>query len=145
MYAVYGLFCAVLFVQLIRSVMSDLYGKPRLSARAETATSCLEDVQRLFDQLTARAVQPAPQGVEGGALAREWDQWSRRWEADVDGVSARCGLDAPSDDARRALAEALDGLEQMRRRLSRSGEDAAAGARQVKEDLSNARRLLKLR
>ncbi len=146
-YAVYGIVCGVLFVQLLRSVMGDLYGRrsspqqpPQLSA-----TACLEDVQRLYDQLSARAVQPAPGGLESEALAREWDQWSRRWEDEVASVSARCELDSPADRARQSLADALDGIEDLRRRLSRSGEDASEDARRVKDSLADARKQLGLK
>ena len=45
----------------------------------------------------------------------------------------------------RALAEALDGIEELRRRLSRSGADAAEEARRVKDALAQARRELKAR
>jgi hypothetical protein len=58
-------------------------------------------------------------------------------------VSDRCGLSDPKDDAGRALAQAVDGLEALRRELSRSGEDAASEARQVKDALATAREQLK--
>ena len=81
LYVVFGAFCAVLFLQLLRSVASDIYGHPPPAAPQASATACLEDVDRLYAQLAARAVQPAPGGLEGGSLAREWDLWTRRWEA----------------------------------------------------------------
>jgi hypothetical protein len=58
-------------------------------------------------------------------------------------VSARCQLDSPQEPAMKSLAEALDGIEELRRRLSRSGEDAAEEARRVKESLAEAHRQLK--
>jgi hypothetical protein len=143
-YAVYGLVCGVLFFQLLRSVIGDLYGRRPQAEAQESPTACLEDLTRLYDQLSARAMQPAPRSLESGALAREWDAWSRRWEDEVQGVSLRCQLESSADPARRSLAEALDGIEELRRRLSRSGEDAAEEARRVKESLANARRQLKL-
>ena len=145
MYCVYGAACAFLFVQILRSVVGDLYGRRPAATAQENATACLDDVERLYAQISARAVQPAPGGLEGGALAREWDDWSRRWEDEVDLVSNRCRLGSGSDAALRALADALDGIEELRRRLSRSGADAAEEARRVKEALAQARRELKAR
>ncbi len=144
-YIAYGLFCAVLFVQLVRSVTSDLYGRRPPTAAQESPMACLEDMERLYDQLSARAVQPAPRGLESDQLALEWDAWSRRWEDDVGSVSARCQLDSPQEPAMKSLAEALDGIEELRRRLSRSGEEAAEEARSVKESLAEAHRQLKTR
>jgi len=144
-YCVYGLFCGVLFAQLLRSVIGDLYGRQPATAAQESPTACLEDVQRLWDQLSARAVQPAPGGIETDALAREWDSWSRRWEDEVDAVSSRCKLDSPTDAASRSLSGALDGIEDLRRRLSRSGEDSSEDARRVKDSLADARRQLGLK
>src|SRR5258708_21444118 len=100
--------------------------------------ACLEDMERLYDQLSARAVQPAPRGLESDQLAREWDAWSRRWEDDVASVSARCQLDSPQEPAMKSLAEALDGIEELRRRLSRSGAEAAEAARTVPETPAEA-------
>lgn len=145
MYCAYGAFCAFLFSQLVRSVVGDLYGRRPAVSAEQNATACLDDVERLYAQISARAVQPAPGGLEGGALAREWDAWSRRWEDEVDLVSTRCRLGSGSDAAMRALAEALDGIEELRRQLSRSGADVAEEARRVKEALAQARRELKAR
>lgn len=144
-YCLYGGFCAVLFVQLLRSVIGDLYGKRPPSAAQASPTACLEDVQRLYDQLSARAVQPAPGGLESDALAREWDSWSRRWEDEVASVSARCRLDSPADAAAQSLADALESIEDLRRRLSRSGEDASEDARRVKDALADAKKQLGLK
>jgi hypothetical protein len=144
LYIAYGAFCAVLFVQLLRSVASDIYGHPPPAMPQASATACLEDVDRLYAQLAARAVQPAPGGLEGGALAREWDQWTRRWESDVAIVSSRCQLDDPRDDPHRLLASAVDGLEDLRRDLALSGESTASQARQVKDALAQTRQLLGL-
>jgi hypothetical protein len=144
-YAAYGIVCGVLFFQLLRSVMGDLYGRKVANVPQLSATACLEDVQRLYDQLAARAVQPAPGGLESEGLAREWDQWSRRWEDEVESVNRRCGLDSASDAARRSLSDALEGIEDLRRRLSRSGEDASEDARRVKDSLADARKQLGLK
>jgi hypothetical protein len=146
MYAAYGLVAALLFLQIVRSVVSDLYGRtqPAEPAQAQTPMACLEDVDRLYAQLSARAVQPAPGGLEGGALSREWDAWTRRWEDEVARVRDRCNLDGASEPARRHLARAISGLEQLRRELSRSGEDAAHEARAVKDALASARSELRL-
>jgi len=94
LYCVYGAACAVLFLQLVRSVVGDLYGRRRDAVVQQSPTACLEDVERLYGQLSARAMQPAPGGLEGGALAREWDAWSRRWQDEVDRVerAVRIGL-----------------------------------------------------
>ena len=72
-------------------------------------------------------------------MAREWDDWTRRWEEDVEQVSERCGLSNPVDATGRALSQAVDGLEALRRELSRSGADAADEARRVKDALTAAR------
>jgi hypothetical protein len=144
-YVAYGLVCTVVFVQLVRSVVGDLYGRKRDGVARESAMACLDDVEQLYGELSARAVQPAPRGLESGALSREWDAWSRRWEDDIEGVSERCRLESSSDPSSRHLAEALDGIEELRRRLSRSGEDASADARKVKEALAEARKALRTR
>jgi hypothetical protein len=144
-YGVYALCCGFLFVQLLRSVMSDLYGRPPISEAQASPTACLEDVERLYAQLSARATQPAPGGLESSELSREWDDWSRRWEDDMARVGQRCELGTSADPAKRALSDALDGIEELRRRLSRSGEDASEDARQVKESLAQARKLLQLK
>ena len=142
-YGLYGGFCALLFFLLLRSVIGDLYGKRPAAGPQQSPTACLEDLDRLYGQLSARAVQPAPRGLDEGGLAREWDQWSRRWDDDVATVSARCRLDEPAGAAQRQLAEALDGLEELRRQLTRSGDTAAGNARRVRESLAAARQLLK--
>lgn len=144
-YATYGALCALLFFLLLRSVIGDLYGKRRAAGPQQSPTACLEDIDRLYGQLSARAVQPAARGLDEGGLAREWDRWSRRWEEDVAQVSARCRLDEPSGPAQQQLANALEGIEELRRRLARSGEDAAEEARRVRESLSAARELLRLK
>src|SRR2546430_14342978 len=127
MYCAYGAVCAVLFLQLIRSVVGDLYGHRREATAQQNPTACLDDVERLYAQISARAVQPAPGGLEGGALAREWDAWSRRWEDDLDSVSQRCRLDSSGDAAARALSAALDGIEELRRGGPPSGAGGAEG------------------
>jgi hypothetical protein len=138
-YAAYGIVALVLFVQLVRSVASDLYGRSPPAEPRQSPLACLEDVDRLYAQLSARAVQPAPGGLEGGALSREWDAWTRRWEDDVARVRDRCALDDARDPGRRHLARAVSGLEELRRELGRSGEDAANEARAVKDALAAAR------
>src|ERR1700693_3765556 len=142
MYCIFGITCSFLFVLLLRSVVGDLYGRRPPAAAQPNPTACLEDVERLYAQISARAVQPAPGGLEGGALAREWDEGTRRWEDEVDRVSQRCALDRSDDPASRSLSEALDGVEELRRRLSRSGAETAEDARRVKEALTRARREL---
>jgi len=139
MYVAFGLFTALLFFQLIRSVASDLYGRSPPAGPAKTPLACIEEVDRLYGQLSARAVQPAPGGLESGAVAREWDDWTRRWEDDMEQVSDRCGLGNPVDATGRALSQAVDGLEGLRRDLSRNGSDAADEARRVKDALTAAR------
>jgi hypothetical protein len=144
-YALYGGSCAVLFFLLLRSVIGDLYGKRRAEGPQQSATACLEDIDRLYGQLSARAIQPAPGGLDQGALAREWDQWSRRWEDDLGAVSARCQLESSPGDAQKQLAEAMDGIEELRRNLASSGTSAAEQARRVRESLSAARKLLRIK
>ncbi len=143
LYCLYGAVCMLLFAQLLRSVVGDLYGRRSPEAARQSPTACLEDVERLYAQISSRAVQPAPGGLEGGALAREWDAWSRGWEDELDRVSERCR--ASGEPGSRALGDALDGIEEIRRRLSRSGADAAEEARRVKDALAQARRELKER
>jgi hypothetical protein len=145
LYCAYAAICGVLFVQLIRSVVGDLYGHRPPDAAQQSATACLEDVERLYAQISARAVQPAPGGLEGGALSREWDDWTRRWEDEVYSVGQRCSLGSKDDPASRALADALDGIEELRRRLARSGAEASEEARRVKDALAQARKELKVR
>jgi hypothetical protein len=144
-YSVYGMMCFVLFAQLIRSVVGDLYGGRAATAAQQSEAACLDDLQRLYAQLSARATEPAPRSLESGQLAREWDTWSRRWEDDVAAVSSRCRLDSPGSPASRSMADALDGIEALRRRLARSGEETSEEARQVKEALDAAKAQLKLR
>jgi len=143
-YVVYGAACALLVLQLVRSVVGDLYGRRPPEGPQQTPIACLEDVERLYGQLSSRAVQPAPGGLEGGALAREWDAWSRRWEDELDRLNERCRPESGGNGSR-ALSDALDGIEELRRRLSRSGSDAAEDARRVKDALAQARRELKER
>jgi hypothetical protein len=139
LYVAYGLCAGLLFVLIVRSVVSDLYGRTPPAEPVQTPLACLEDVDRLYAELAARAVQPAPGGLEPGALSREWDAWTRRWEDDVARVRERCSLDGASDPPRRHLARAVSGLEELRRELSRSGEDAANEVRSVKDELAAAR------
>ena len=145
-YLVFTVFCAVYGFQLIRSVTSDVFarGLPDGGQRPATATACLEDLERLYSSLSARAVQPAPGGLDSEKLALEWDLWVRRWEGDVGEVSNRCKLDDPADSARAHLASALEGLENLRRDLSTSGAESGKEARRVKESLAAARQALKL-
>jgi hypothetical protein len=145
LYVVYGAFCAALFFLLVRSVASDLYGHAPPALPQASAAACLDDVDRLYAQLSARAVQPAPGGLESGSLGREWDLWMRRWEDDVARVNARCQLNDAPDPARRHLASAIEGLEGLRRDLARSGESVSAEARQVKDALAQARKDLGLK
>lgn len=141
-YAAYVLVCAALFFQLFRSVIGDLYGRRAVSEAQASPMACLDDVERLYAQLSARAVQPAPLGLESKELSREWDAWSRRWEDELERVGRRCRLEQSGASARQALASALEGIEELRRRLSRSGVDAAENARQVKESILEVRRQL---
>jgi len=146
-YAVFVVFCAVLFTQLVRSVTSDVFSRelPDGGTRPATAAACLEDVERLYALLSARAVQSAPGGLDDEKLALDWDGWVRRWEADVAEVSRRCMLDHADEAPRRDLAVALDGLENLRRGLSTSGAESGKEARRVKDALAAARASLKLK
>lgn len=148
-YVAYGVVCTVLFTQLIRSVVGDLYGRSVVSLSPKstggTPMACMEDVQRLYQQVAARAVQPAPGGLTQGTLSAEFDAWSRRFEAEVDAVSTRCDLAEAKDPALQDVASALDALEELRRVLSHSGEDATREASRVRDQLAAAREKLKLR
>src|SRR5260370_1143675 len=62
MYCAYGLACAFLFAQILRSVVGDLYGRRLETATQQSPTACLEDIERLYGQISARAGQPAPGG-----------------------------------------------------------------------------------
>ena len=144
-YAAFGVVCAVLFFQLIRSVWGDLYGRPAFAAvqqRPSTTMACLEDLDRLYHQLAARAVMPAPRGLDQGLQAREWDLWARRWEQEIEVVSASCGLSSAKDPVRADLAAAIEALEDLRRELSRSGEQTSEEARRVRDALGAAREKL---
>ncbi|GAC1341772.1 MAG: hypothetical protein NVSMB23_13770 [Myxococcales bacterium] len=139
-YGAYGLVCALLFYALLRSVVGDLYGRGPSAGAPPSATACLEDLDRLYAQVAARAVQPAPRGLEAPLLAREWDLWSSRWQVELDQVSARCQLDEDRKDPARAdLASARESLEELRRELSRTGDAASQQARRVKDSLAAAR------
>jgi hypothetical protein len=141
-YAAYGVVCALLIFALFRSVIGDLYGRNRGNLGHATPLSCLEDLDRLYAQVSARAVQPAPRGLDTGLLAREWDRWSIGWQNELAKVSARCGLDDAREPALADLAVAREGLEDLRRELSRSGESVSEGARRVKDALAAAREKL---
>ena len=137
-YLIFGAFSALLGFQLIRSVTADLFGRAPRRDQPATAAACLDDLERLYASLSPGAVQPAP-GAESPALDR--DGWARRWEDDVAGVRERCNLEAPADAAHLSLAEALDGLEDLRRNQADSG----GQARRVRDSLAAARRSLGLR
>jgi hypothetical protein len=144
-YALVGALTAVFLFQLVRSVTADLFGRPLPGGaeRPATAAACLDDVDRLWASLSARAVQPAPHGLQGEQLAREWSDWVVRWEDEVREVSKRCSLDEPADDVREQLAAALEHLENLRRALSASGAGASEEARKVKDALASARAALR--
>lgn len=144
-YVAYALVCAAFFLALVRSVTGDLYGRPRGAQPQATPLACLEDLDRLYAQVAARAVQPAPRGLDTGLLAREWDRWSIGWQDELGRVSARCGLDDAREPALEDLASAREGLEELRRELSRSGNSVSAEARRVKDALAAAREKLKVR
>jgi hypothetical protein len=140
-YAAFGLVCALLFFAILRSVVGDLYGRgPSAAGAPPSAMACLEDLDRLYAKVSARAVQPAPGGLETPLLAREWDLWSSRWQVELDQVSARCRLD---EDRREPglsdLASARESLEELRRELSRTGAAASQQARRVRDSLAAAR------
>jgi hypothetical protein len=143
-YVLYGIVCAVMFFQLIRSVSGDLYGQPASrDTRPATPQICLEEVERLAVQLGARAALPAP-GAPGheeraGTPDEEWDRWARRWEADVTAVGERCKLGEAQTQPMKELAAALEALEDLRRDVATSGEQTAATARRVRDLLGAAR------
>lgn len=143
-YLAYGVICAVVFSQLIRSVHLDLYGRPASTdTRPATPQLCLDEVERLSQQLVARAALPAtgaPQLEQrGGEPDQEWDRWARRWESEVAAISQRCGLSSTVAPGLQDLAAALEALEDLRRELARSGEQTAATARKAREALAAAR------
>ncbi len=144
MYVVYSVIAAAASLLILRSVVKDLFARARPGQAAPaTAAACLGDVERLSGSLSARAAQPTPLGLATEALSLEWDQWSRGWEDDLAAVSARCTL-GPEDAATSAhLAAALEGLEELRRGLLRSGLEAGADSRRVKAELAAARASLR--
>ncbi len=144
-YALFGAICCLMFFVLLRSVIGDLYGRSPAAVPAQSPATCLDDVDRLYGELSARAVAPAPRGLNGDALTREWDLWSRRWEDEVSTVALRCRLDDARDPALLHLAAALESLEELRRNLARSGEEEASEARRVRDSIAAARDLLKKR
>lgn len=147
MYVAYGVVCAFLFTQLIRSVVGDLYGQSvvRLQPAPATPMACLEDVDRLYAELASRAVQPAPGGVSEGVLSREFDTWSRRWEAEIEGVSSRCKLEDAHEPALQDLSDAMDALDELRRVLGHSAEDVTRQSGKVRDALAAARGKLRVR
>ena len=139
-YAVFALVCAVAFSQLIRGVVVDLYGQPAPAAGpVSSPTVCLDELDGLYQQLAARAVEPAPRGLNESALSTEWDLWSRRWEADLETVSQSCRLSNPSDATMSDLADAQEALVDLRRDLGRSGDGISAEAGRAKDALASAR------
>lgn len=143
-YVAYGVICAVVFSQLIRSVFGDLYGRPAsVDTRPATPQLCLDEVERLSQQLVARAALPVAGGGQleqrAGEFEQEWDRWARRWETEVAAISDRCKLASADAPALQDLASALESLEDLRRELARSGEQTAATARKAREALAAAR------
>jgi hypothetical protein len=143
-YVAYGVVCAIVFAQLIRSVFGDLYGRPASTdPRPATPQLCLDEVERLAQQLAARAALPATGAPHleqrAGEPDQEWDRWARRWETEVAAISSRCQLSASDSPALQDLAAALESLEDLRRELARSGEQTAATARKAREALAAAR------
>ena len=140
-YLVYSLFSAALCALVLRSVTGELFGRavPHGEAPPASSAACVEDVERLFAALAARALDPAPGGLGSETRALDWDRWSQRWEDEVAAVSARCRLDAPPDQPRRQLAAAVEALEDLRRELARSGQETSREARRVRESLDAAR------
>ena len=53
MYCAYGLACAFLFAQILRSVVGDLYGRRLEMATQQSPTACLEDIERLYAELSS--------------------------------------------------------------------------------------------
>lgn len=145
-YAVFVLFCAVFGYALVGSVARDVFGQRLANGapRPSNDMACVEDVNRLFALLAARAIQPPPRDVDESA-ALEWDRWSRRWEDDLAEVSSRCGLDSPAGTTRRHLADALDGLANLRREVDRNGIEAGNELRRVRDALAAARATLEQR
>jgi hypothetical protein len=146
-YIVVGAFCAILFFQLIRSVGGELFGRALPDGRSRPATdsACLDDVSHLYTALAARVVEPPPGALSSEALAFEWERWSSRWEDELAAVRGRCNLGEAAQGVRYHLAVAADGLEELRREVSRSGQDTSAEARRVRQALAEARRNLGLR
>ncbi|HXN55374.1 MAG TPA: hypothetical protein VN874_03830, partial [Myxococcales bacterium] len=68
-YGAFGLVCALLFFAILRSVVGDLYGRDPSAGTPPSPMACLEDLDRLYAQVSARAVQPAPGGLEAPLLA----------------------------------------------------------------------------
>ena len=143
-YLLYSTVAALAGGLVLRSVMADLFGRaPAGEARAATPASCLDDVDRLFSALSARAAQPLPRGLASDAIALEWDRWSRGWEDEVAAISLRCRQSLGDENGRVHLAIALDSLENLRRELGRSGQETADDSRRVKDELAAARAALK--
>ena len=138
-YLLFGVLSALASVLILRSVVGDLFGQARAgsAARPATAAGCVDDVGHLFSAISARAAQPAADPASEAA-ALEWDRWSRGWEDELFAVSSRCRM-GPHLDA------AIDGLENLRRELNRSGQQIGLAARLVKEQLDLARAALKPR
>ena len=140
-YAVFIGLIAVFVALLIRSVAMDLYGRPpRRAARSDAAAACLGDIERLYRALQARIAAAAHPGTE-----RQWhefDTWSRRWDEDLDLVSARCHLDeegGEEEPARAALATAAERLEDLRRHVARCGDEGIEVGRLAREAIEAAR------
>ena len=137
-YLFFSVLSALASVLILRSVVGDLFGGQARAGgalRPATAAGCVDDVGRLFSAISARAAQPAADPASEAA-ALEWDRWSRGWEDELFAVSSRCRLDAHLDAA-------IEGLENLRRELNRSGQQTGLATRLVKEQLDAAKAALK--
>ena len=138
-YCAYALVAGVLFFQLIHGVAGDLYGRGAPEGAALSPAACVDELDGLYAQLAARAVEPGPRGVNQGELAREWDVWSSRWESQLDALAQRCRLSTSSDPAMSDLADAQEALEDLRRDLGRSGDEISSEAGRAQAALGAAR------
>src|SRR5258708_3863300 len=70
-YVVYGLFCAVFFALLLRSIVGDLYGHRPSGVAPESPTACLEELRGRLSRTGEETAEDARRVKESLAQARK--------------------------------------------------------------------------
>lgn len=138
---VYG-FTALWVALLIRSIAMDLYSQaPASGLRSQTpgAADCASELEALFRRLNVRS------GLSLSPTApprADWDRFAREFEDRLGQLQERClRAGAPHEqDARDAIRDAADKLENLRAHLSRCGQEGEDGRRAVAESIARLKR-----